>query len=442
MSIQKFIRASMQDEDQESRAQSSPADAFTDYDADCHSMVCAGCRCLCDDISYYVKKGRVVRALNLCEIGWRRNESICAGDRLPPPSPSLLSDHLKHAARILRSHGPVLVLGGDSVDEAAIVASFDLAREFQGLWVPWAFPGVRSFYERAKQFGLATAFLDEVRDHADLVIFWRADPLETHHRHLSRYSFFARGRFTERGNLDRSLAAVAAEKTVIEPLCQQFLQSPADRDVALIEALIGHRQGEEFDHRDFSSLIGVLQRSSYIALFVDPQKVRQDTLDAMFLWSTKVNAEGRQRMVILPLWNAGSNVEGFCRVSLEQNATPWGADFSTEPDKRFAEAIDWEDLAGHVGSLLMIPSGIDLAQGQTLPDCLSEKPRVVIDPFKQTPLQGADVVIPTALPGFESDGLFFRADGLPLEARRVQGLADHGYPTVQGVLTEIRTEGH
>ncbi len=431
----------MQDEDRRAPEKASPGESLEEYDADCHSMVCAGCSCLCDDISYYLKGGMVVRTVNLCEVGWKRICSVHAEDRLPPPSPSLLSDRLEHAAGILRSHGPPLVLGADGVEEAAIRASMQLAGQLEGIWLPWAFPAIRSFYERAGRFGWATALLDEVRDHADLVIFWRADPLETHHRHLSRYSFFARGRFTERGNLDRSLAAVCSDKAVIEPLCQQFLRAPVDRDVPLIEALSGRCAPQGLDPRDFSSFVGALERSAYIALFVDPQKVAAETLDAMFQWSSRVNAQGRRRMVILPLWKAGPNVEGFCRISLEQNATPWGADFSRGSKGPSDSAAGWRELSGRVGSLLVIPSGTDPFDGRTLPGCLAEKPRIVIDPFKQTRRQSAEVVIPAALPGLEHDGVFFRADGLPLVARRPEGLADNGYPSVFDVLSRMRTGG-
>ena len=442
MSVQKFIRASMQEENRQAPATTSAGEPFTDFDTDHHSAVCAGCSCLCDDISYYVKEGEVVRTLNLCEVGWRRIHTVSAEDRLPPPSPSLFEDDLKQAARLLRSHRPVLVLGADSVDEVAIRASLQLARELQGVWLPWPFAGLRRFYETARRVGWATALLDDVRDRADLVVFWRADPLVTHHRHLSRYSFFARGRFTERGNLDRSLAAVASEKTVMEPLCQHYIRVPDDRDLALIEALVDPRTtGHAFDPRDFTSLAGALERSSYIALFFDPERVEPASLDAMFRWSAKLNAEGRQRMVILPLWNAGSNIEGFCRVSLEENATPWGADFSGITSGGKTPEMGWEDLLDRVGSVLAIPSGTGPAQGLGLPECLGEKPRVVIDPFKRVPQRNGDVVIPAALPGFESDGVFFRADGIPLVARRPRGLRDHGYPTVKAVFSGIQAEG-
>ena len=437
MSIQKFIQASIEGEEQGSTRESPEAEAFTDYDAAYHSGVCTGCSCLCDDISFYVKKGTVVRTLNLCEIGWRRLCTISAEGRIPPPSPSRLSEKLEQAAELLRSHPPVLVLGADSVDEAAIRASLELARRMQGVWLPWAFPGLKRFYKRANRFGWATALLDEVRDHAELVVFWRADPLRTHHRHLSRYSFFARGRFTERGNLDRNLAAVASDKAVMEPLCQQFFQLPAGQDVVLLEALANPRERKGFDHRDLPGLLRALQGASYVSLFVDPENVDEEALDAMFRWSAETNAAGRQRMVILPLWDGGSNSEGFCRVSLERTAAPWGADFSTATAGARLEEIGWEEVAETVNSVLVIPAGTDPSQSKRLPEALVSKPRVVIDPFKHTSNGNDPVVIPTALPGVESGGIFFRADGLPFETRRMEALSDHGYPTVGSVLAAI-----
>lgn len=442
MSIEKFVKASLQAEDSAPDEAGGRAESFTDYDVAYPSWVCPGCSCLCDDISCYVKEGRVVRALNLCEIGWKRLATLPAEDRLPPLSPSLLSGTLREAAGLLRSHPPVLVLGSDTVDEEAIRASFELAAGLKGVWLPWAFPGLQRFYDGVRRFGWATALLDEVRDHAESVLFWRADPLETHHRHLSRYSFFARGRFTERGNLDRNLAAVASAKTVMEPLCQQFFQLPAEMDTTLITALADPQGDGGFDHRDLPALSRALEGSSYIALFVDPEKVTDETLDALFRWCAKINTEGRKRMVILPLWNAGPNIEGFCRVSLEKNATPCGADFSSTPSKEFSRRRAWEDLAETVGSVLVISSGIDPSPGRRLPPCLSEKPRVVIDPFKQAANRSDTVLIPTALPGLESNGVFFRADGLPFEVKGLGPLLTHGYPTVQGVLEEILEEGH
>jgi formylmethanofuran dehydrogenase subunit B len=440
MSIEKFVKAAIQEDDQETVVLGPSVESFTDFDVVYHSRLCAGCSCLCDDISYYLKEGRVTRTLNLCEAGWKRLATATARDRHPPPSPSRLSETIQKAARLLRSHPPVLVLGSDNADETAIRASFKTAETFRGASLPRAYPGVRRFYERAKRFGWATGLLDEVRDRAESVIFWRADPFVTHHRHLSRYSLFARGRFTERGNLDRNLAAVASGETVIEPLCQQFFELPPEQDTTLIEALATPHGGGDFDHRDLPALTRALQGSSYTALFVDPERVTDEALDALFRWSALVNTEGRKRMVILPLWDAGPNIEGFSRVSLEKHATPWGGPFAGASSETLPDAASWEDLAGTIGSLVLVSSGADASSDDMLPEALSGKPRVVIDPLKSTPAGDGRVVIPAALPGLESDGIFFRADGLPFDVHADEAWKDHGYPTVEDVLAGLMAE--
>jgi formylmethanofuran dehydrogenase subunit B len=190
------------------------------------------------------------------------------------------------------------------------------------------------------------------------------------------------------------------------------------------------------------ALARALQGSSYVALFVDPEKVTDETLDALFCWSAKLNTEGRKRMVILPLWDAGPNIEGFCRVSLEKNATPWGGDLGEASTDSRPEATTWQDLAGNVGSVVLISSGVDPSPGGLLPACLAEKPRVVIDPSKQASASDDQVVIPTALPGLESDGIFVRSDGLPFDVRGIEVWRNHGYPTTQEALADLMTEDY
>ncbi len=441
MSIQKFTKAFLE-EGEPGAPRAGQGAAFGDYDAECHSMVCAGCSCLCDDVSYYLRQGRVVRTLNLCEVAMRRLRSVTAQDRLPPPAPEGLQASLRAAARVLKGGGPTLVIGADGLHEEAMVASWELARELRGLWVPWSFVGMRRFFDCVLTTGWATAILDEVRDRADLVLFWRADPLETHHRHLSRYSFFARGRYTERGHSDRNLAAVAQGDTVMGPLCQQFFKMGPSEDVGLIRALTGAVQGAFQDHRDIPSLVKALERALYIALFVDPEQVEADAMRGMLEWAAAVNAGGNRRMVILPLWGGGVNAAGFIQLSLERNASACGADFSDGAPAPLGEA-DWEGIASKAGQVLMLESGPEGGHGRGLPGPLAGKPLVVVTPFKGASSVEAQVVIPTALAGIEEDGVFFRADGLSLAAQRIPGLALEGYPTAEevlrGLLMEVRT---
>jgi len=440
LSYKKIIRASLEQEELEGEGPVTEGEVFTDFHHQHHSRVCAGCSCLCDDISFYVKEGRIVRTLNLCEIGWNRLAPGSAGTRLPSPSPSLLSDSLQRAAELLRSHAPVLVLGADNLEESAIRLSREVARTLRGVWLPWSFPAVRRFYERVARYGWATALLDEVRDHAGAVFFWRTDPLKTHHRHLSRYSFFARGRYTERGNHDRNLAAVDAEETLVEPLCQQFFVLPEHRDPDLIRALLVPVAGKGFDHRDFSFLAGALEKASYAAFFIDPARITDPALDLLFQGAAEINALGKKRMVILPIWNAGSNMEGFCQVSLEKDASAWGADYSGSQSGTNPAPLDWDLLSQRVASVLMIEPGPGQGQGPELPGSLAGKPRVVIDPLKTHVGSAKDIVIPASLPGVESDGVYLRADGIPLNASRIVSLGKTEYPTSEEILTRLLHE--
>jgi formylmethanofuran dehydrogenase subunit B len=430
----------MQEEDREAAEREPEGETFEDYDTADLSMVCAGCSCLCDDISAYMKNGQVVRTLNLCEIGQGRLSSVCDDGRALPLSPDAYRDAVDRAAAILREHGPALILGAEELDETAIQSSWALAEHLRGLWLPRAFPELRRFYERVKTFGWSTALLDDVRDQAEAVLFWQADPLVTHHRHLSRYSVFARGRFTERGNHDRNLTVIASDRTTIEPLCQQFFSLSPDEEKAFARALTAPGPGHDFDHRDFPLLLRSLDKPAYTALFLDPQNVSEEVLDALFEWSARVNAQPRKRLVILPLWNAGANIEGFCQFSLEKVAAAWGADFSDGAPNVVDRKLDWETLGRRVESVLLVASPPDGTHRADLPEALAGKPRVLLDPFKKAPASAADVVIPVALPGIEHEGVFVRSDGLPLKASGLQAFADGGYPCVEQVAADIIRE--
>ncbi|MGH8670873.1 MAG: formylmethanofuran dehydrogenase subunit B, partial [Burkholderiales bacterium] len=56
-----------------------------------------------------------------------------------------------------------------------------------------------------QRIGVSMATLGEIRNRADLVVYWRASALETHPRHLERYSVFPKGLHIPAGRQDRTL---------------------------------------------------------------------------------------------------------------------------------------------------------------------------------------------------------------------------------------------
>src|SRR3954447_26437121 len=74
-----------------------------------------------------------------------------------------------------------------------------------------------------QEVGESTCSLGEVRNRADLVIYWGADPLRTHPRHLERYAGSPTGEFIPRGRADRTLVVVDSAPSESSAAADWFL---------------------------------------------------------------------------------------------------------------------------------------------------------------------------------------------------------------------------
>ena len=51
------------------------------------------------------------------------------------------------------------------------------------------------------------------RNRADLVLYWGSDPVESHPRHMERYSLLPAGEFVPQGRSGRTLVVVDVQRT-------------------------------------------------------------------------------------------------------------------------------------------------------------------------------------------------------------------------------------
>src|SRR6185436_15516837 len=75
-----------------------------------------------------------------------------------------------------------------------------------------------------QEVGESTCSLGEVRNRADLVIFWGADPAESHPRHFERYSVDAKGLFVPRGRADRRVIVIDSEENETAGAADTFIK--------------------------------------------------------------------------------------------------------------------------------------------------------------------------------------------------------------------------
>ena len=85
--------------------------------------------------------------------------------------------------------------------------------------------------------GRVTATLGEVKNRADLVIFWGADPLTTHPRHWERYSVEPPGRFVPEGRAGRTVVVVDHEPTASAEKADRVCQGAVHRQIEALATL-------------------------------------------------------------------------------------------------------------------------------------------------------------------------------------------------------------
>jgi formylmethanofuran dehydrogenase subunit B len=155
--------------------------------------VCTACPLLCDDI--LINADRVERA---CVTGRKAITAALACDPVPPggrPAPEAwenarslrLGIALQRAVEMLSSARRVLVTGLASGTLEAITAACDLA-ELLGAAVDAGLPeSAQAAGPTIARAGEVTAVWEELRDRADLVVFWNCDPAGSHPRFLERF---------------------------------------------------------------------------------------------------------------------------------------------------------------------------------------------------------------------------------------------------------------
>ncbi len=189
--------------------------------------VCTFCGCVCDDIELTVEGEHLTAAKRACAMGtaWFLNHPV---DDQPSCRiagvPATVAEGIERAARILSAARYPLVYGlSDTTVEAQCVATAIAD------WIGGNLDSTTSVCHGPtgmayQAVGEVTCSLGEVRNRADFVLFWGANPAESHPRHLARYSLFPKGMFVPGGRKDRTCVVIDVRKTKTARMADLFLQ--------------------------------------------------------------------------------------------------------------------------------------------------------------------------------------------------------------------------
>ena len=412
---------------------------------------CLGCGCLCDDIRLEADAGRVVGADRACPIGATWFLAPRPGEGFPASTidgrPADFVEAVARAAEIFRSAKAPIVRGLSGTTIESQRPALAIADAI-GAVVDLAGPADRGARLRAFQrVGQVSATLGEVKDRADVVVFWGVDPVVTHPRHFERYSVFPRGRFIPDGRAGRTIIAVDAHRTATADAADHFARIEADRQGETLSALRAIVRGVQVDPArveaatgvPFPDLLGLahrLTRARYGALFFGPSLAGAWAIEGALTMVRDLNV-GR-RFVALEL-GEGGNAPGAASVLAWQAGAPSAVDFGRGfPRHLPGDATLADRLAiGAVDAVLLIDDDPTAGLPPDLLPRLASIPTIRIAPGATGPDTPSAVAFDVARPGIEAGGTVARVDGVMLPLRPAIAA---GVPTDREVLEAIARE--
>jgi formylmethanofuran dehydrogenase subunit B len=373
------------------------------------AATCAGCGCGCDDVEVAVAAGALERATGTCPLGdaWLAERT---GD-----APALarvegrevdFADAVEEAAAILREARLPLVCGLGETDVESQRAAVALAEAIGAAIDP-----VESAGAAAQALGLSSASFGDVRDRAELVVVWRADPVASNPRLLPRL------------RVDRAaLVVVDSRRSPTADEAGDFIELPPELELEALWALRALVRDVALD-RDLAAglpldalerLAGRLRGCEYAALLHGPAGyVSQLALLALVRDVARV-----AHVVTLPLrQDAGSR--GAEDVLAWQTGYPAAVSFARgHPRARPGEFSAAGLLErGEADAALVV--GFDALGRLPAPaaEHLRRIPTIVVDPRATETAAAARVAFATAAAGVQREGTVHRMDGVPLPLR-------------------------
>ena len=210
-------------------------------------VACTVCACVCDDLRVTVRDGRIVDYQPFCSrVGdwFQRQNSVPSVAATHCGRNMEFGDAVQKAADILRQARSPLFYGLSQSSTDGQRAALALADRLSATIDTTASEGHAPSILALQQLGESTCSLGEIRNRADLVIYWGSDPIELQPRHMERYSMRS-GMLTPRGRADRTLVVIDSNKTTTSECADLFLQIEPGKDFEALWTLRGLLRGIE-----------------------------------------------------------------------------------------------------------------------------------------------------------------------------------------------------
>jgi len=393
------------------------------------NVICKFCGCLCDDIAVEVKDNRILKTKRACPNGKGIFLDYDPGFLSPMVDGKevTLDEAISASAKILNAADSPLIYGLSSTCNEAVERAVELA-DLTGAAIDTTasvchFPTALAF-QRA---GEATCTLGEVKNRADLLIFWGCNPMVSHIRHFSRYSASAKGKLTPGGRKDRTLVVVDVRPTATSKMADLFLQVDYGTDFEVITTLRAMVQGRQvtpgaggLPPETLEKLAGLMKNCNYGVVFfgmgLTMTPGRSYNLSELFSLVNELNEF--TRFSAMPMRGHG-NVAGADQVVTWKTGYPSAVSLARGyPQIGPGEFTSVDMLARKEADAALVVASDPMAHfPKGAADHLTWIPTILMAPQANSTARAAKVFFPTACYGIDMPGTATRMDGVPLRYR-------------------------
>jgi formylmethanofuran dehydrogenase subunit B len=278
--------------------------------------------------------------------------------------------------------------------------------------------------------GVSTTTMGEVKNRADLIVFWGSNPAEAHPRHFQRYSVTPKGMYTPNGRKDRFIIVVDVRETRSSKMADQFIRINPNSDFDILQALRALVRSQKLLAEEVGGVrIDILEELAermkrakvgcvFYGLGLNQSESRHMNVDALYSLVSDLNHY--TKFVTEPMRGC-FNVTGANMVTTWQTGYPFAVDFSRGYPRYNPGEYTAVDLLVRKEVDAALIMGSDPASTFPLEAShyLSKIPVVTLE-RKETPTSMlSKVVIPVATSGIETSGTAYRMDQVPLKLRKV-----------------------
>jgi formylmethanofuran dehydrogenase subunit B len=414
-------------------------------------VACTICGCVCDDLRITVDKGRVHKAEGACNLAepWFLGQESCA----PPVAliegqPFPLEEAVVRAADILRSASSPLIYGmsrsSTEGQRAAVALGERIGATIDTTASLCHAPSIMALQE----VGECTCTLGEVKNRADLVIFWGSNPVESHPRHLERYSLLTQGRFIPGGRADRTLVVADVKPTATSEFADFYLPVEPGKDFEVLTVLRNLVRGvpvepgastgaplnllQDLARRMKACKYGIV----FFGLGLSMTGSGQHNVEALLLLVRDLNEFTRfsARRMRVP-----GDVTGADLVLTWQTGYPFSVNLARgypryNPGEFSAQGMLERE---EVDACLLVGSEGVARFSRQATAFLQQIPTIVLDYPTVEPFIVPTIRFTTAVYGVHRRGTAYRMDGVPIPLR---AFLPSGYPSDDEVLKMIEDQ--